>query len=57
MPMTHRYRAKSDSGRERTVRAQVTYDTEVAERLLAAELEKITPWSENEAAGALQRSA
>ena len=38
------------------LRAQVAYDTEVAEAALFLELEKITPWVES-AAGALRRSA
>jgi addiction module HigA family antidote len=38
------------------LRAQVAYDTEVAEAALHAELQKIRPWSET-AAGALRRTA
>ncbi|MBN1631555.1 MAG: HigA family addiction module antidote protein [Thermoleophilia bacterium] len=38
------------------LRAQAAHDTEVAESALAAELDKITPWSQNATAGALRRS-
>jgi addiction module HigA family antidote len=38
------------------LRAQVAYDTEVAEGALAAELQKITPWAETVADG-LRRTA